>query len=172
MNIETKDIFYTAGIAATGIIGILNLYISFQNRSNSLREHIYKEQIAIINKLFLNLHKLNKEIDELFNNPEKRKNNELDIIVTSIGDIMFENQFLLPNKVTELINQDIRCASEFYKSVITNGGVNKGTFYKTYFTTYNDSLILIKGYYGINNLSRKNRNLHRVPKYVKEIIPE
>ena len=70
-----KDMFYTFGILTTFILSSVNVYISFKNRKNSLRESLYKEQLSFISKLNSEFYNLHSDLSKL----EKSQNLQFSI---------------------------------------------------------------------------------------------
>jgi hypothetical protein len=157
---EVKDIFFSIGIVSSFIIGIVTLSLSFKNRRNTLREHLYKEQISFFSKFLLSVNTLNLEIENLINDPSKRKNNDFYEILQKISHEYYNYEFLIPNEISGLINNLIFKSNQFYTTFLGSDEKKTRIAYTAYFDTYSDMLNYIKGFIGTNELSLENKKLH------------
>lgn len=157
---EIKDIVFSTGIVATLIIGLFTLALGFKNRRNTLREHLYKEQITFFSKFLLDVNKLNLEIEGLLNNPSKRKANNFYELLEVVSYQYYNFEFLIPNEISWLINNLIFKGNKFYLIYLSTDEDKIRVAYSNYFESYTDMLNYIKEFIGTNELSNENRILH------------
>jgi len=157
---EVKDIFFSVGIVSSLIIGLFTLSLGFKNRRNTLREHLYKEQISFFSKFLLNVNKLNFEIESLINNTSKRQSNNFYEILETVSYDYYNYEFLIPNNISGLIHNLIFKSNQFYTSFLSMDEERIRKTYSTYFTSYTDILNNIKEFIGTNELSQENKLLH------------
>jgi hypothetical protein len=157
---EIKDLFYIVGIISTLILSLITLYLNLRNRRNSLREHLYKEQISFFSILFVEINRLNLELDNLMNDPSKRNKNNYQEIIEGIGNIVYHKEFLIPDEIANRVLELIVQGNSFYFSfLITNESeINKQ--YAEYYKKQSSIILYIKEFIGTNNLSDENKNLH------------
>lgn len=172
---ETKDIIYSSVITLTLIISVISLLVNIKNRRNALREHLYKEQVSFFLRLFVSFNKLNTEIDSLYNNKDRRHNNQYHEIIQSLGLELYNNDVLIPNDITEEIKNLIVSSHDFYMSILSMNSESVDKNYDRYFSNYFKTLSYIKDFVGTNNLSSENKALHthsrnNSARLVKEII--
>ena len=108
MTIEFRDII----LFATALISGFNLYYIIKGRKNALREHVYKEQLAIfrelseayaiLSNLFDDVEIEGELIDEVDDKIDKQINK-----IFALGDA---SSFLIPNKIFTSINKAERAA--------------------------------------------------------------
>ncbi|MCT4286227.1 hypothetical protein [Elizabethkingia anophelis] len=147
---ETKDIFYIVGILITLLLGLMNFKILKNNRINTLREHIYKEQFHALNEIFCTLGIINSEIDNSFNRRQLTDKfvSELDILSLKI----YQFQYVLPNQFLEpLINLAQILSSENYKLNSQDFG-----YYTSYYDKYGELIILVREEFMIDKLHNEN----------------
>ncbi|SHK76475.1 hypothetical protein SAMN04488028_108121 [Reichenbachiella agariperforans] len=158
---ETKDVFYIIGICATLTLSIITLYLNLKNRRNALREHLYKEQIDFFKDLFLELNKMNAEFDKIINNPNRIKESEYQNIINNIASVFQNNEFLIPSEIAELSKNLIVDSQEFYLIQLGSDTKKKQLAYEVYYEQYYSLLKYVKDFYGTDNLSIENKNLHK-----------
>lgn len=162
---EFKDYFYIFGIIVSFSIGLFNVRMMLKNRRNSMREHIYKEQLNIISELFIKFSILNREIDSLVNNSQKRFENTFEDKFNLVGELIFENQFILPNDIITLANNTLTKSEKFYSDLLNMANTNELNTYEEYYKRYFELLIIVRGYYGIDSLSKENQKIHGIPSF-------
>jgi hypothetical protein len=158
---EIKDYFYIFGILFTFIIGIFNLKISLNNRKNSIREHVFKEQVKIMSELFIQLNKLNKIIDKLIDVPSTRIDNNFLEEIIKVENIVLENKFILPNRVFTLLVEVLDKSITYHNIVVSNDRAKIIVSYKDYYSEFNKFLETIRSSFGIDYLTQENQKLHR-----------
>jgi len=157
---ETKDLFFSAGIIFTTIASAITLYLGFKNRRNTLREHLYKEQFAFFLLFLKSVNKLNFEIEGLINDPEKRKQNNFYENLEVVSNEYYNCEFLLTNELSGLINNLIFQSNKFYTSYLSTNKKEYNLFYNKYFDSYTSMLNYIRDFIGTNELSKENKILH------------
>jgi len=157
---EAKDTFYILGIIVTVVTSSFTLMLGFKNRRNSLREHLYKEQIIFFTKFLGNVNKLNFEIESILNNPSKRSNNLFYKILEVISNEYYNYEFLIPNEISGLVHNLIFKGNQFYSMFLTTDDNKIRTTYSNYFDSYTEMLNAIKEFVGTTVLSNENKELH------------
>lgn len=157
---EIKDVFFSVGIVFTLIVSLFTLSLGFKNRRNTLREHLYKEQIIFFSRFLFNVNKLNFEIEGLINNPDKRIHNDFYEKLDMVSNEYYNFEFLLTDEISGLINNLIFKANKFYTCFLglNNDRINRT--YSEYFDSYSSMLEYVKEFIGTNELSRENKVLH------------
>lgn len=159
---ETKDYIYSIGIFTSIVFSGYNLFIALKNRRNSMREHLYKEQIALIQRIFLKINEINIEFDLILNIRSRIYDNEYSKNVKDLGDIIFSNQFILPEILLPKFAKLIKESEAFYSiSLSTSDWEKRKEAYEDYYNKYYSLVQFSKEYYGIDNLSNENNKLHK-----------
>lgn len=162
---ELKDYLYIVGILVTLLIGILNFRILQSNKKNSMREYIFRQQIEVISKLFIQLNILNSIIDKLCNNDLKKSDIDFIEEIEKVETIVYENEFILTNEILVKLTNVLDEATQFYNSSLSDNRIEINEFYKRYYKRY------YKGYdiflnearlsFGIEYLTKENQRLHK-----------
>ena len=110
-----KDMFYTFGILTTFILSSVNVYISFKNRKNSLRESLYKEQLSFISKLNSEFYNLHSDLSKL----EKSQNLQLDTKdkIEIIFGVMFSNTHISSDVILTSATNTLNSALDFLNNL-------------------------------------------------------
>lgn len=158
---ELKDYLYIVGILVTLLIGILNFRILQSNKKNSMREYIFRQQIEVISKLFIQLNILNSIIDKLCNND--LKNSDIDFIeeIEKVETIVYENEFILTNEILVKLTNVLDKATQFYNSSLSDNRIEINEFYKRYYKGYDIFLNEARLSFGIEYLTKENQRLHK-----------
>lgn len=165
---ETKDILFSIGIFVTLIIGVINIYLTYKNRTNNLREHIYKEQTKICNLLIDQFVQLNFHISALYD--DENIKNESPEKFEKIGEIISKNEHILPNHIITLSNETLYKCQPFFEALATKDRNRIKLGYDAYFENYFLLIILLRDYFGIDDLSKENQKLYKLPRYYKSVI--
>lgn len=156
------------GILFTIFIGSANLYITLKNRSNSLREHIYKEQITLYYKIFKLLTELNSEADMLLNNPSRTDNNfeqKRDNLIAMI----FEKQFIMPDELLTKTKNIVNSGTDYYMSYLLKKPMGLTEKYKAYYDDYFSLIQFARTFFGVDSLTQENLNLHKRNNFIKKL---
>lgn len=157
---DTRDVLTLIGVISVLIVSTINIAITLRNRRNVIREHLFKEQININYKLFVELTKLNHEADQLINNNEKRFENDFENKISIINHFIYENQFILPDDTISLINNLINKSSDYYMKIISTDRKNSEKKYLEYYEAYFLLVKHVRNFFGTDSLSNENKNLH------------
>jgi len=163
---EIKDYILAIGITTTFLISVYNLYLSVKNRKNTLREHLYKEQLAMCGKLINAFYLMNTEISKgFFNyNVDYQKVTEF---AENIGYIIFQNEYLAPDSLLTLANDTVTSSQDFLDASLQDAKKFQEE-YERYFQHYYSLITFIRDYFGIKDLSKENQKLYIIPKYMKD----
>lgn len=165
---ETKDYFYIFGILSTLLIGIFNFKILKSNRKNSMREYIFKQQVEIISKLFIQLNILNRIIDKMY--IHNLKSSDIDFIeeIEKVENIVYENQFILTNDILTQLTNVIDKATLFYNSSVSTNRIEINKSHKNYYKEYDIFLNKARLSFGIDYLTNENQRLHKTIAKINE----
>ena len=169
---ETKDLITFIGVISALILGIINLIYIVKNRRNSIREHLYKEQIANTYKIFEKFSQLNQEIDSVLNNPDKRQKNEVEDIQSETSNLIYSLEFLMSNDFLKLSNETLKEITNFYLEYLSNDKDRTANAYKIYYDKYYDLVKLTREQFGIETLTKDNETLHKSPSNNKRLIKD
>ena len=157
---ETKDYILGGGILVTFLIGVFNFSLALKNRRNTLREHLYKEQINFFSKFLVGVNKLNFEIEGLINNPSRRSDNNFYELIQLMSYDYYNSEFIIPAEISGLIHNHIFKGNQFYSVCLTTNENKIAAAYSNYFESYTGMLNRIKEFIGTNELSTENKKLH------------
>lgn len=165
---ETKDILFSIGIGVTLIVGVINIYYTYKNRTNNLREHIYKEQTKICNLIIEQFVELNFHISALYE--DEKLMNESPEKFEKIGEIISKNEHILPNNIITLTNETLYKCQPFFEALGAQDRNKMKIGYDSYFENYFTLVILLRDYFGIDDLSKENQRLYKLPRYYKSVM--
>jgi hypothetical protein len=158
---ETKEILTLIGILLVLIVGLINIGITLKNRRNAIREHLFKEQVSFHYKLFHEISKLNREVDNRFNNENSRRENDFELQREIVQNLIYENEFILENETLSLVNKLLDHALRYYLiSPLEHDKPKLKEKYKSYYNSYFELLKFTRTTFGIEALSTENKNLH------------
>jgi hypothetical protein len=157
---DIKDTLTLIGIILVLTIGLINIAITVKNRRNAIREHIFKEQISVHYKLLSLISQLNNEADNLLNSESKRHENDFELIREKIQDVFYENEFILENETISLIQKLLKQSIHSYIALISLDKEKAEKAYHLYYESYFDLLKFTRNTFGIDTLSKENKNLH------------
>ena len=159
---EIKDVIYIVGLVLTFTISLFSLIINIKNRRNSIREHLYKEQMSLFIKLargFQLLLDLYYDVsrDKILNDS---KDIQLEQQVEEIYLLIDMHDFIVPNEIYSILNDTIKEGDTLHlkamKGPITNEDI--ASFKNNYFNLVEE----IREFLGVDKLSDENKNLfHR-----------
>jgi len=155
---DTKDYFTLFGVTSALVISVINIYYTIKNRSNAIREHLFKEQIGLSYKLFREFSTLNKETDALVNNIKQNKFQEQ---LELINNFIYENEFILPNEIQTMAKNALAKGSNYYMDILSTDEAKYYQTYREYYQSYFDLIKYTRSFFGIDKLSDENRNLHQ-----------
>lgn len=162
---ETKDIIYATGLILTLVVSVFSLIINIKNRRNSIREHLYKEQMTYFLKLSKELHLAlemfydvtrKKHLDTPTSNKIEKQLDEI-YILTETYD------FITPDNLISAINLAIKNGDDLHikclKGQITKNDVLD--FQNSYFNLVED----IREILGVDKLSDENKKMYNREKF-------
>lgn len=152
----------------TMLIGLANLYLTLKTRSNTLREHIYKEQINLYYKIFKLLTELNNETDILMNSTFKR-DNYFEQKRDNLISIIFETQFIIPDELLTKTKNIVNSGTDFYMAYLLTSSNDLTEKYKKYYNDYFSLITFARTFFGVDSLTQQNTNLHKQNNFVKKI---
>lgn len=164
-----KDIIYILAISLTAVISIINLYYTVKNRKNPLREHVYKEQLIGAGKLIVAFYDLNNEISQIFNAKEIRNDN-LQVMIQKVGESIYQYEYLMIDEIITLANEVVTGSDSFFLAISSGKLEEINMHYENYFKSYFSLIQLLRDTFGIDELSKENQSLYKLPKYLKSII--
>ena len=161
---EIKDLLSSIGlpIAALTISGI-SLYISFQNRRNAIREHLYKEQILFFTSLLEQTSKigfhfedvqLNKTISEGIDNLIQKEIYDLDKLLDKYIIIVPDE------KMYNLIHLVIMNAYRVSTVLIAKKGLVNNKDLEPFDDSHYKLIDELRDYIGVETLSKENLSLY------------
>jgi hypothetical protein len=169
---ELKDLITFIGVISALTLGIVNLIYLVKNRRNSIREHLYKEQIANTYKIFERFTKLNQEIDSVFNNSEKRQNNKVEDLQSETSNFIYSLEFVMSNDFLALSNDALKEITKFYLECLSTDKERTTNAYKNYYDKYYELVKLTREQFGIETLTKENETLHKSPSNNKLLIKD
>ncbi|MES2478483.1 MAG: hypothetical protein V4561_05325 [Bacteroidota bacterium] len=169
---ETKDLITLIGIISAVILGIVNLVYIIKNRRNSIREHLYKEQIANTYKIFEKFARLNQEIDDVINNPNKRHDNYVENLQNETSALIYSLEFILSNDFLAVSKDTLKEITSFYLEYLSMNDDRVSNAYKKYYDKYYDLVRFSREQFGIEALTKENETLHKLPSNNKRLIKD
>jgi|GEM_PF-1199732 len=157
---DIKDTLSLIGIILVSTVGLINIIITVKNRRNTIREHIFKEQISVHYKLLSLISQLNNEADNLLNFESKRHENDFELIREKIQDVFYENEFILENETISLVQNFLKQSIQSYIALISLDKIKAEKAYHLYYESYFDLLKFTRNAFGIDALSKENKNLY------------
>ena len=94
-----KDWFYMFGIFSTCIMSFITIIITLKNRRNTLREILYKEQIAFSSTLITELYELHSILTKLYHGDQNIELLTIMNQVETIFGIIFSNSHIGSNNL-------------------------------------------------------------------------
>jgi methyl-accepting chemotaxis protein len=168
-KIMSKDIIYIIAISLTAVISIINLYYTVKNRKNPLREHVYKEQLVGAGKLIAAFYQLNNEISRIFNAREI-SNDNLQEMIEKVGESIYQYEHIMVNEIITLANEVVTGSDSFFLAIGSGKLEEINMNYENYFKSYFSLIQLLRDTFGIDELSKENQSLYKLPKYLKSIL--
>lgn len=169
---ELKDLITLLGVITALALGIVNLFYIVKNRRNSIREHLYKEQIANTYKVFEKFSNLNQEIDNVINNPNKRHDNQVEDLQNEASTLIYSLEFILSNDFLATSNDTLKEVTRFYLEYLSTNEDRAYNAYKKYYDKYYDLVRLTREQFGIEALTKENETLHKLPTNNKRLIKD
>lgn len=157
---DFKDTFYIIGILTSLMVSIFTIRNEIKNRRNSLREHIYIEQLNSISDLILMFTRFNKEIDSLINFSNRRQSNDFNFHLEELEKIILNNQYLLPNEIIKESRMAIQISHQLYLDICDDKRTADHGSYDNYYGKYFQLIALIRKHFGIDQLSKENQKIH------------
>lgn len=151
-----KDIFYVVGIISALIIGLTNIYISFKNRRNSLRDTIHKAQLNYFNELLKELSELHRDLTFLANN--RSIANDPKEKVELIFKTSYSYMHLSSDKILDQTTDTIKTALEVIDCKDENQVKEK---FNNYFKNFRILISYIRKELGTDPLSKENQFLQK-----------
>jgi hypothetical protein len=154
-----KDMFYTFGILTTFILSSVNVYISFKNRKNSLRESLYKEQLSFISKLNSEFYNLHSDLSKL----EKSQNLQLDTKdkIEIIFGVMFSNTHISSDVILTSATNTLNSALDFLNNLNFENQRTVNEKFNVYFENYKNLRTVLRNELGVKSLSEENQKLFK-----------
>lgn len=154
-----KDMFYTFGILTTFILSSVNVYISFKNRKNSLRESLYKEQLSFISKLNSEFYNLHSDLSKL----EKSQNLQLDTKdkIEIIFGVMFSNTHISSDVILTSATNTLNSAIDFLNNLNFENQRTVNEKFNVYFENYKNLRTVLRNELGVKSLSEENQKLFK-----------
>ncbi len=158
---EIKDSIYCIGLILTFGVSLFSLIINIKNRRNSIREHLYKEQMSYFIKLSRELHLAL----EMFYDVSRRKildddtNNQIEKHSDEIYLLTETYDFITPDDLISAINLAIKKGDELHLKAI-KGQITKidiSDFQDAYFNLVED----IRDQLGVDRLSDENKKMYQ-----------
>lgn len=113
------QIFTIIGLVFTVSLGVFNLIISFKNRRNALREHVFKEQIMVLLGMMRKISILENIVEDL--NREWSDNKQLSQAfmneMNALDEIQSSNSILLPHNLYLAMNEFSKFLYSYSKNV-------------------------------------------------------
>ena len=156
---EAKEWVYLSGIIISLILGGINLYFTLINRRNALREHIYKEQLAIFMKLpekfsgLLDLFYDSSRVDKI----DQTINDKMEKILDDIYLLTEQAEILSPNELVLLMTKTYTLGNNLSLKALKVKIVSEDI--KEYQDSYFELTDLIREHLGIDKLSNENRKM-------------
>lgn len=169
---ELKDLITLIGVMSALTLGIVNLVYIVKNRRNSIREHLYKEQIANTYKIFERFSKLNQEIDDVINNQNKRLDNQVENLQNEVSTLIYSLEFILPNDFLAISKDTLKEVTAFYLEYLSTNDDIASNAYKKYYDKYYDLVRLTREQFGVEALTKENETLHKLPSNNKRLIKD
>ncbi|MCL9805878.1 hypothetical protein NAT51_10115 [Flavobacterium amniphilum] len=154
-----KDIFYTFGIFTTFILSSVNVYISFINRKNSLRESLYKEQLNFISKLNFEFYKLHSDLSKLLETQSQQFDTKTKI--ETIFGVLFSNTHISPDIILTSATNTVESALEFLNNLSSENKDVIEEKFNIYFENYKNLRIVLRDELGVKSLSKANQKLYK-----------
>lgn len=164
-----KDIFYIISILATLLFSIINLFYLIKNRKNPLREHVYKEQLVAASKLISAFHRLNTEISRIFNAREFT-GEDFQNSAANVGEALYQYEHIMIDEIITLANEVVTGSENFLIAIADGDREKISLSYEEYFKNYFLLIQLLRDTFGIDELSKENQSLYKLPKYLKSIL--
>ena len=154
-----KDMFYTFGILTTFILSSVNVYISFKNRKNSLRERLYKDQLSFISKLNSEFYNLHSDLSKL----EKSQNLQLDTKdkIEIIFGVMFSNTHISSDVILTSATNTLNSALDFLNNLNFENQRTVNEKFNVYFENYKNLRTVLRNELGVKSLSEENQKLFK-----------
>jgi hypothetical protein len=149
------------GIVATTVLGLFNLFISLKNRRNSLREHVFKEQLTFLLELRQELAKLEVSLEGL-NKPwadNKLVAQNVIACLNKLDELELSKNILLPDNLYLSTTKFITTAFKFANKVIQNPSLITKEEEKSFM---NEILALeeeFREHIGLDKLTEENRRV-------------
>lgn len=169
---ELKDLITLIGVLTALALGTVNLIYTVKNRRNSIREHLYKEQISNTYKIFEQFSKLNQEIDDAINNQSKRHDNQVENLQNETISLIYSLEFILSNDFLIVSKDTLKEVTQFYLEYLSTNEERASKAYKKYYDKYYDLVRLTREQFGIEVLTKENETLHKLPSNNKRLIKD
>jgi len=164
-----RDIIYILAISITALLSIINLYYTVKNRKNPLREHVYKEQLLGVGKIMAAFYQLNNEISRIFNAKEVQNDN-LQVLIEKVGESIYQYEHIMIDEIITLANEVVTQSDSFFIAISSGKLEEINLNYDNYFKSYFSLIQLLRDTFGIDELSKENQSLYKLPKYLKSIL--
>jgi hypothetical protein len=161
---KTQDILIlitlVIGVVNLGI-GFANLFLAYKNRRNSLREHVYKEQLIFFHKLSYEISVIYSHFEDIYvdQSISEEKDIAIEKKIEAIHQLVDTHDFLISNSVYFPIDSIVRIIDNLFLQALKQGG----KITESELDKLSDSQIFlmdkIREFAGIDELTKENNEL-------------